>query len=227
MIFSTLLLPELSVMVARAEGDRISHQMERLLPYWLLGTSILFTLIVLAAPVGLSFVFGASYRGAAPVLALLMVASCALALYNVCSPLVTAYGATWTLTGVTFVSMAVNVALDLLLIPRFGIKGSAVATILAYSVSAVLALTVVQRRVHGRLFRLGAFGAPVLVACVCFMLMDGSAFYVAALGLSAATVAVSVYAFRLFRADDVALLRSLFRGLQFSMLGALRRGKSL
>lgn len=208
-IFSTLLLPELAIMVTGGQHERIRMFMERLLPYWLLGTSILFTLVLVVARVGLPLVFGEAYSGAAPVLALLMLASAALALYNACSALITAYGATWTLTGVTVVSMVTNVVLDLWLIPRFGIAGSAVATVVAYSASAVLVLLFVQSRIRGRLLRMAWFGTPPLVAALCFMFIDGPWFYAVATGLAAINVFALVVAFRLFRAEDAEFLRAL------------------
>jgi O-antigen/teichoic acid export membrane protein len=57
-IFSTLLLPRLSVMVAERRDADIRMFVERLLPYWLLGTSLIFSVGVLAARVGVPFIFG-------------------------------------------------------------------------------------------------------------------------------------------------------------------------
>lgn len=216
-IFSTLLLPRVSMMVGQGQNARVMALMERLLPYWLLATSVLFTLVVVGARVGLPLVFGKSFSGAAPALALLMVASCALAFYNAWTPLVTAYGSTWTLTGVSFVSMAINVVLDLVLIPRFGISGSAVATVMAYAASMLLVLIFMQRRSGDRILRLGWLGTPPLVACACFLLFDGFWFYPAALGMLAINVCALVAAFQLFRADDAAFLRGLNLKLPFGL----------
>jgi len=213
-VFSTLLLPELSVMVAGGQHARIRLVMERLLPYWLLGTSILFSLVLLGTRAGVPLVFGQSYSGAAPVLALFMVQGSALALCNACTPLVTAHGSTWVLTGIAFASIAVNVVMDLLLIPGFGIKGSALATILAFGTSAVLTLAFVQRKTGGRVLRLAWLGTPVFVVCTCFMLLDGVWFYPAALGMGVISVFALVGGFRLFHAEDMVLLR----GLQLRML---------
>jgi O-antigen/teichoic acid export membrane protein len=200
--------------------------MERLLPYWLLGMSVLFTLVVVGARVGLPLVFGESYSGAAPALALLMVASCALALYNAWTPLVTAYGSTWTLTGVTFVSMAINVLLDLLLIPRFGISGSAVATVMAYAASMLLVLIFMQRRTGDRILRLAWLGTPPLIACACFLLLDGFWFYPAALGMAAINVLALVSRFHLFCAADAAFLRGLNLKLPFGLGAGMPTGGS-
>src|SRR5688572_1083922 len=76
-IFSTLVLPSLSVMVADGQDARIRTFVERLLPYWLLGTSILFTIVLFGARVAVPLAFGQSFSDAAPLVALLMVATSA------------------------------------------------------------------------------------------------------------------------------------------------------
>lgn len=226
-IFSTLLLPELSVMVLQGDHARIRTLLERLLPYWLLGTSVLFTIVLLSARVGLPLVFGESYSAAAPVLALLMVSSCALALYNACTPLVSAYGSTWILAGIAALATSVNVVLNLLLIPSFGITGSAVATVMAYVTGTVLVVIFVQRRTGGRILRLGWLATPALVACACFLLLDGFWFYPVALGMAAISVSGLVAMFRLFRAEDAAFLRGLHLKLPFGLFAGSPTGRSL
>jgi O-antigen/teichoic acid export membrane protein len=219
-IFSTLLLPHLSVMVAEGQDARIRTFVERLLPYWLLGTSVLFVVIVLAARVGLVLVFGRAFAAAAPVLATLMAATSALALFNACAPLVTAYGSTWTLTAIILLSAASNVVLDLILIPPFGVVGSALATVLAYATSAILVLVFVQRRVGGRVLRLSWLGAPVIVATISFAVFDGVWFYAGAPIAVAASVLALVWSFGLFGDDDVVFLKELRVPMPFGGRGA-------
>ena len=221
-IFSTLVLPALSVMVANREDERIKLFLERLLPYWLLGTSVLFSLVLIGARAGLSFVFGESFAGAAPVLALLMVATSGLGLFNACAPLVSAYGATWVVTAISFEFAVVNIVLDLILIPRLGIAGSALATTVAYATAAVLLLVFLQRRTGSRVLRLTWLTGPVLAACACFVLIDGLWFYPAALLAVAASVLALIVAFRIFRTEDAAFLDALHLPMPFGLGQALR-----
>lgn len=206
-IFSTLLLPQFSVMVARGEHDKIRTLVERLLPYWLLATSVLFSLVLLGADTVIPLIFGRAFQQSARVVALLMLATCALGLFNAFSPLVSAFGSTWALTLICLASGAVNVAMDLALIPRYGITGAAVATVLAYGTSAALILGVVHARLHGGVFSLGLLGLPVVVVCACYLLLDGARFYLFAIPAAVATVCWLVRRFRLFRAEDAAFLR--------------------
>ena len=208
-IFSTLVLPPLSVMVAEGRDARIRMLVERLLPYWMLGTSVLFSLVVLGARIGVPLAFGPSFSGAAPVLIVLMGATSALALYNSCAPLVAAYGSMWSMSGIGLVSAAANVALDLLLIPPFGLIGSAFATVVAYGTSAVLVLLFVQGKLGARVLRLPWLSAPVVVACVCGLALDGVWLYAVAPVAIAVTVFALIAAFRLFQTDDAIFLKDL------------------
>lgn len=208
-IFSTLLLPQLSVMVAKGERERIRTLIERALPYWFLGTSVLFALVLLGAGPIVPFVFGGAFQPSVSVLALLMIAACALAQFNAFAPLVSAWGSTWALTGICLASGAVNVAMDLWLVPPYGIRGAAFATVLAYGTSAVLVLAFVQRRLAIPVFTLGLLGTPVLIVCACFFLSEGIGFYLLAIPAGAVSVYWLVRRFRLFRGEDTIFLKDL------------------
>ena len=205
-VFSTTLLPQFSVMVANGEDARIRTLLGRLLPYWFLATSLLFSVVPLVAIFVVPAVFGAEFARAVPVLATLMMAGCALALFNAFSPLVTAIGSTWVLTGVCFASGVVNVALDFALIPAFGVEGSAVATVAAYGTSAILVLVFVQRRLNAPVLGLTLLALPVVIVSVSFLLLEGAPFYVLAVTAGSASVLWLVRRFRLFREEDAVFL---------------------
>lgn len=204
-VFSTLLLPELSVMVARGEHGRIKRLVERGLPYWALATSAVFTAVVLSAPWVVPVIFGSAFERTATVLALLMPASCALVLFSALSPLVAALGSTWVLTGICLASGLTNVVMDLALVPRYGMAGAAVATVIAYVTSAVLVLVFVQRRLHVDVRGLGLLALPVAVVTTCFMFADGVMFYGLAVPAGVVTLLWLARRFRLFRGDEPAL----------------------
>ena len=208
-VFSTLLLPQLSVMVARGEYDRIRTVADRVLPYWLLATSVLFSVVLIGARVIVPLVFGAGFARSATILALLMPAAAALALFSAFAPLVIALGSTWVLTGIYLASGVVNVGLDLLLIPTYGIEGSAVATTLSYATSAVMVLLFAGARLNGRLYPLAWMTLPVVVVLICFLWLDGPSFYVVALLAGALAVYGLMRRFQLFRGEDAVFFESL------------------
>ena len=207
-IFSTLLLPQLSAMVGNGELDRIRTFVDRLLPYWFLGTAALFAVVVLVAQPIVPLIFGRSFAPSASVLAILMVATCALALFNAFSPLMAAFGATWALTGIGLASGAVNVVMDLVLIPSHGIRGAAYATVLAYGTSAILVLMYVQKRLGRNVFRLGLLTLPVIVVCACFLALDTFSFYLLAVPAGGLCGWWLMRGFHLFRGEDAMFLKA-------------------
>jgi O-antigen/teichoic acid export membrane protein len=205
-IFSTLLLPQLSVMVGQGETAKIRLLVRRFLPYWFLATSVLFSLVVLAARPVVPLVFGAAFLPAASVLAVLMLAACALALFNALSPLMAAFGSTWALTGVALASGVVNVAMDFLLIPRYGIVGAAAATVVSYGTSAILVLSYAQRRLGENVFRVAWLVLPVALVSSGFFLLDPLRFYLVAVPAAALSVAWLMHHFRMFHSEDAVIV---------------------
>ncbi|MBI4381936.1 MAG: polysaccharide biosynthesis C-terminal domain-containing protein [candidate division NC10 bacterium] len=208
-IFSTLLLPHLAAMVHRGEDARIRAIVERFFPYWFLGTSVLFSVVLLSARPVLPLVFGEAFSGAARPLAILMLATSAMTFFNAFTPLVSAYGLTWQFAIMCVVSVLVNVVMDFALIPSFGIEGAATATVIAYGIAAVLVLELVRRRLGCRIFQMGALGVPMLVVCLSFLLLDDARFYVVGAVGAAASACVLVRVFGLFNEEDRTFLQDL------------------
>jgi O-antigen/teichoic acid export membrane protein len=207
-IFSTLLLPQFSILVAD-EDPKIRTLVGRILPYWFLAMSVLCSLILLSADAVVPLVFGRAFEPSVPVLGILMVATFALALFNAFSPLLSAFGATWALTAICLASGAVNVAMDLALIPRFGINGAAWATVLAYATSALLGLAFAEARLNVRALHLALLALPVGLVCAAFLSMDGVGFLLTAIPAGAISVYWLVRRFELFRGEDAVFLRGL------------------
>ncbi len=207
-IMSTLLLPLFSVMIAEGGEDRLRRIVNRGIPYWLLSFSGFLGLLLAAADWVIRIFFGSAFAGAVPSLAVLMLATIALATFNSLAPLLTAAGATWTITAVVGVSAGVNVGMNLALIPRFGIIGAAVATALAYAVSAGMILIAVGSRFGLPVARYALFVVPVAAVYLCRVTVQGVGFYPAAAVALGLAIWGVVRAFRLFDYSDLALLDS-------------------
>ncbi|MBL4558001.1 MAG: flippase [Rhodobacteraceae bacterium] len=80
-------------------------------------------------------VFGSDYSGAVPMLAILLFSLPAIFLGTGRGAMLTVRGWMWTVPAVTAAGAVANVALNLVLIPRWGGEGAAVATVLSYTLS--------------------------------------------------------------------------------------------
>lgn len=203
-VVSTVWLPRVSVMIANGEDEQVRMISRRVFPYWLLGTSVLFCSVMIGMRPVVLTLFGHGFERAIPVLAILMVASSGLALFTSFAPIVSAYGSNWALTSVCLASAAVNVIMDLVLVPLYGINGAALSSVLAYGTAAGLALMLAQRRMGNRVIVLSALSAPVVLVCLAFFWFAGLWFYVVASVVGAASVVALSRAFGLFRGQASA-----------------------
>lgn len=206
-VFSTLLLPQVSMMASKGELQQIRFFIERALPYWFLATAVLFTSVLLVVGPLVPLIFGRSFKAAAPVIAVLMLGSSALAIFNAFSPIISGLGATWVITGIYLTAGVTNVLLDLALIPTYGILGAAYATVAAYGASAGLSMLFVQRRLGSRVFPLVLMPLPVAATCFLYLALDLFAFYIVAIPVGASTILWLLRRFHLFRGEDAAYFR--------------------
>lgn len=104
--------------------------------------------VVLGAPVGLRIVAPESFRPETllPVVFLVLLSAYPVAAASFAGRMLVTDGRTRALAACTLLAAAVNVGLNLLAIPHFGIEGAAAATLLAYGVQAWLLRVVVGRR---------------------------------------------------------------------------------
>ncbi|WP_224825689.1 lipopolysaccharide biosynthesis protein [Cognatishimia sp. MH4019] len=105
----------------------------------------LFTLLWLLAPQLLTL-FGPEFTAAAPVLRLYLIAVGLTLLAGPCTLLLTLCDAEKTAARILWIALAVNLILDLILIPKFGAIGCASANIAALAMLSVLGIRATRRR---------------------------------------------------------------------------------
>lgn len=200
-ILSSLLLPHFSVQVL---GDRLAEiktAVEGVITYGFLAFSILLCGLVLLSGIGIPLLFGHEFRGAVTPFVVISIASMGLALYNAFLPLVTAYGWTWMLTAILLACSCINVALDLVLVPRLGISGAAIATLCSYLTAAASILAVVEARLHIPVLHLGWFLVPVATVAGCSLIFEGWSYYLMGTVGMAVSLAVVIMAVGLADGD--------------------------
>lgn len=208
-ISSSLLLPHFSVMVANQQQTEIKALIERVTPYWFLGFALVLSLCSLLAGAAIPLIFGTGFAGAVQPFVLLMIATMGLAFFNTFMPLVSAYGSTWVLTRITLGSAVVNLAAAVLFVPRYGITGAALATVLGYGTAAGMMLWVIQDRLRVPTLHFGLLGLPVVIVVLSAVWLNGILFYLAGLGGVIVSTLLLVGAIGLFTKEDLAVLATL------------------
>jgi O-antigen/teichoic acid export membrane protein len=100
--------------------------------------------LALISPVAVPILFGERFRPSVPVIWWLVPGTIALSLAKVASPYLTVRYKSGYSTVFAFIALGVSVPLDLVLIPRMGIQGAALASSAAYLTDAVLLLAALK-----------------------------------------------------------------------------------
>lgn len=141
---ATVLLPRVAAL-QNTVSENVTHttQITRV-SFWLSFISALF--LALLADQILPWVYGEAFRQSiAPLLGLLP-GIVTFSMVNVLASYIAGIGKPQLNLAVSSVGLVVTIIFDLLLIPRFGIVGAAMASTLSYSISALLTLEIFTRK---------------------------------------------------------------------------------
>jgi O-antigen/teichoic acid export membrane protein len=128
------------------------------------GTALGAVALALAAPFGIRLLYGPAFAPAVTPFLLLLPGVCALATSCIQNAYLSGIGRPVTGAVVAAAGLAANVVLNLILIPRLGISGAAVASSLTYGAQALLLIATVARLTHARPLTMLTSAPPSLVA---------------------------------------------------------------
>jgi O-antigen/teichoic acid export membrane protein len=137
--------------VAAQREARTTSATERTCRLTLVVTFGLAVLMAVVSPVLLGVLFGAAYRGATTALLILLAAMLPLALTRVIAADLKGRGRPGLVSAATGVGAVVTVVGDVALIPRHGIEGAAVASVVAYAITTAVLLGCYRRTSGGPL----------------------------------------------------------------------------
>lgn len=107
--------------------------------------------IAVAVPFVVPLAYGREFTSAAHVVWTLLPATGGMAIWRVAGPLLIRYMPPWVTPFISMVALAVNVAANVILIPRIGIAGAGLASSLSYWSAALLVLVCLARAGHVRI----------------------------------------------------------------------------
>jgi PST family polysaccharide transporter len=128
-----------AIMRAKNNPELFYGRLRKLFSFMTLSACVIGSIVALASHTIIRLLYSNGYSGAAPVLAVHVWASVFVFLGVAQSPWDIATNSLKLSLYRTIAGAVINVALNLVLIPRFAAMGAAIATVLAYAVSAVFA----------------------------------------------------------------------------------------
>jgi len=141
LLAGSLLLPLFVTLQTGGNTERVKTYIEDIIPLLTFIGAMIAVCAALAVTYFVPLVFGQKVDQAV-VIFWILISSAVLAIPTLIgfAPYINTISATYFVSVLAFVSSAVNLAGDFLLIPRYGLKGSAWATVLAYGASVLVAI---------------------------------------------------------------------------------------
>jgi len=171
-LFAVIFMPVISELFSRGRYEDIKD-MYSIVTKWILSLVIpAFLLMVLFAPSVLRIFFGAEYTEGAAALAILTIGYLFISLFGLTDPILEAYGRTKVTMGCHFLTAAINVVLNLYLIPIYGITGAALATGSSFAVRSFILFAFVYRIAKMQPFRLSHL-KPFLTSIFAVLIVYG------------------------------------------------------
>lgn len=188
---NTLLLPLFITLQAEDQGTRTENYFRNVLPGLTLGWGVACAAIGLAGYYAIPMVFGPEYAAAGVPLWILLAAS-AVAL-----PATIGYAVRANAMSMTYVPMTaaiaaaiVNIAGNMLLIPRYGMLGCAVATLLAFAASIVVFAIMMRGKAQTAVSWIFLAMAPAVAGTTVLITLDNAMAAFAASVASAGLIAL-------------------------------------
>ena len=164
-----LLLPQRfgALYLSRVAGDRSpegkAQEVAVSCSLVVVGTVVAAAALSAGAPFAIRFFYGDGFAGSVTPFLLLLPGVCGLAASSVQGAYLSGIGKVNTYAATAAAGLALNVALNLTLIPRYGLSGAAVASSLAYCAQAFLLIRAVARLTRARPLAMLTSAPPAVV----------------------------------------------------------------
>jgi O-antigen/teichoic acid export membrane protein len=144
--FSFLYMPVVAEMFARRENESTSQVYQSTSKWTALLSFPIFATMALFAPFLVHLIYGAEYAGSASILSVLSIGYFVHGCLGLSGLTLSVYDMNKVKVVNVFIALATNIVLNVLLIPRMGSMGAAVATVISFVLMNVLNYAVLRAR---------------------------------------------------------------------------------
>jgi stage V sporulation protein B len=155
------LYPTMTVLWKKRQHALIAQGVTDVYRFTFMATTPIVLLISIYARETMNIVFGADYLAATMALQLLAYAYIAITFTNITGGIIASSGNPQKITKITVFGALINIPLNILLVPRFGATGAAIAMLIASGSMMLLAMYALQRMIAFK-FPYGDIGKTLL-----------------------------------------------------------------
>lgn len=175
--FATIFMPVVSELYARDKVAELKNVFY-IVTKWIFAITLpVFLLMSLFSEEIINIMFGSEYIVGAAALSILAFSYFIASLFGLAAPLLQSYGKTKIIMGCGFISASVNVFLNFLLIPPYGVNGAAVATGISTVLVSVIFLVFVYRIGKMQPFRIN-YLKPIIASVIAVLVVYTIANYI-------------------------------------------------
>jgi O-antigen/teichoic acid export membrane protein len=154
MAITSITFPIITALKTTEREESIRRYLIRVAPQIVLTISLVITLLMLlATPRIIGFIFGRDFTKSAFPLLTLMLCNALMGISVIYSSILVSYDLTKEVTIISIIMAAINLGLDILLIPRIGMIGAAIATVISYGFSSTAYLLLGNQRLKINQYR--------------------------------------------------------------------------
>lgn len=147
MAITTITFPIVTALKISEREEDIRRYLTRITPQMVLIISLILTLLMLlATPQTIGFIFGGDFRRSTLPLLTLMLCNALMGISVIYSSVLASYDLTKEITLICILMAAINIGLDILFVPRIGLMGAAIATVISYGFSSIAYLILGNQR---------------------------------------------------------------------------------
>lgn len=215
--FSTIFMPVITELYAKNREEELKSVYAAVTKWVISLVFPGFLLMALFSETIIRIIFGAEYVDGAMALSILALGFSIYCVFVIANSVIGAYGKTKIIMVGSFIGACINVGLNFLLIPIYGVNGAAVATGLSIVLPSIFYLFFVYRIGKMQPFRMNHF-KPIFVSIISVMVVYGLTKYV--LGVSFLVLIIMFFVFLViyfflllifkgFEEEDLIIMRAI------------------
>jgi len=171
MLSMRLIFPLMTTLIVTKEEAKIGQYIKLYAPQIAFVWALVLTLFMTFAP-EIFLLFGSDYAAAAFPFSILLLCIAIRIFPTIESPVLSSYGLIKEAASISVAIGAINLGLDFLLIPRMGISGAAVATLVAFACGTVVRTFVIKKKLEINNFISYPWLFPIIAVFISSVFID-------------------------------------------------------
>ena len=209
MVITVLLFPLITSLRSEGRENLVKEFLKRITPQIVFGWTMAVSVLVVIGDYVFAFLLGSNFTGGKEVFIILLSVAVFLGISGIYSAINSSYDLLKYSMASSFVTAILNIAGDFLLIPFFGIRGAAFATLFSYFVNAFFYMRVGNRRLKLKTPTTFFMPLPVFLVLLTSLSIDNFLVRMLLFLIIIAISIITVKHLQLFKKQDLKMFKKI------------------